>query len=99
VNDPSIIPIRRHVELSGHPPLPSVFVILSIHAVLSGCSLQRDLGVLRKCGSVLHQVVALHGKDSLLSEHHGLVVQRSILEAKYHATFDLSPALNLEEIT
>src|SRR5262249_5542045 len=97
-NDHSIIHIRRQVEGIVEHPLPSVFVILSIHAVLSGCSLQRDLGVLGKCGSPMHQAVALHGKDSLLSKHHCLVVYRSVLEAEYHATLNLSALPKLQEI-
>src|SRR5262245_11913529 len=44
-------------------------------------------------------MIAPHGEDSLLSEHHRLVVYRSVFEAEYHAAFDLCPALNLEEIT
>ena len=97
-NDHSIIDVRRQVERAAELLFPSVFVSLGLHAVLSGGSLQRDLGVLGKCGSAIHQVVALHGKDSLLSEHHCLVVYRSILKAEYHATLDLSAPLNLEEI-
>jgi hypothetical protein len=97
-NDHSIIDVRRQVERAVEHLLPSVFVSPGAHTVLSGGSLQRDLSVLGKCGSALHQVVALHGKDSLLSEYHFLVVYRSVLEAKYHATLDLSAPLNLEEI-
>jgi S1-C subfamily serine protease len=52
---------------SGRGELP--WMLLGIHA-----SLQRDFSVLGKCGSALHQAVALHSKDSLLSEHHRFVI-------------------------
>jgi hypothetical protein len=97
-DDHTVIDVGRQVKSAIEHLLSPVFVGLGVHAVLSGGSLQRDLGVLGKCGSALHQAVALHAKDALLSEHHSLVEYRSVLEAEYHAALDLCPPLNLEEI-
>ena len=47
----------------------------------------------------LSQTVALQGKDAFLSEHHGLVKYRPVLEAEYHPALGHSALRSLEEIT
>src|SRR5262245_37627460 len=72
--DHSVIDVGWQVDFAIEYLLPSVFVSLGTHAVLSRGALERDISVLSKCRSALNQTVALHGKDSLLSERHCLIV-------------------------
>ena len=44
-------------------------------------------------------MVALHGEDMLLSEHHRLIEQRPVLEVEHHSALDFSATTKLEEIT
>ena len=95
----TVVNVEGQIERAIEQLLLPVLVGLGFHVVLSGGSLQRNLGVIGECRPALYQAIALQGEDTLLSEHHRLIEQRPVLEVKHHAALDLSATTKLEEIT